>query len=489
MRRSLGVLPLLITSSFLAAQTPIDGVYPSSTSHVPAGGPGVQSSVVSCLTQNWNDVPAGNVGVLGNFAILANSGPNGVVVCGVELFIGTVNGTTVTTNLDLYDRPAAAAPGTSLGSTTMTVTGVVSPHTATFAIPIQIQPNTDFFIVLDNRPNLRLPLSMTGGPGTHYFNGPPTWNGPFSGSRWSYRILCCGDLTSGVYTTYGAGCTGTGSGSCLAVNQGLPHGWVAGQPFPGAGNYALLANSGAATQVICSVDLVCLSLTGAPSTNSVWIYDRPVAGGPPGVILATSSMNVGVLPAPCNAAFTPPVVIPAGTDYFIVFDNRPALYVPVTTAPATNVTHFFGGPPAWTGPLTNTRWSYSVNCCGQGAVPVLSATGRPRLGGSFNINLTKAPPTALALLFTGFSNTNWLGIPLPLDLTVAGAPGCNLLAPGTMIGVTVASTNGDGTLPFGIPADASLHAAHFYQQWLVQDPTVNALGFTSSQGGDGRIGD
>jgi hypothetical protein len=318
---------------------------------------------------------------------------------------------------------------------------------------------------------------------THYFNGPPTWNGPFATQRWNYRVVCCGECPSAGYAPFGAGCVGTGSGGCLAAN------W--GQPFAGntgvLGNFAILSNTGAQPRAICSVDLFCQTVSGQPIQTNVWIYDRS-ASGQPGNILGTTTMMVSGSPAANTASFAPPVVIPAAnTDFFVVIDNSVGLRLPICTA-GTLETHYFNGPPTWNGPFSSVRWNYQVNCCGGGAIPQLTNTGRPAFNTSFTVNVVKAAPTTVAVLFTGFSNSTWNGIPLPFDLGQLGAPGCSLLAPGAVLQVANTDANGAGSTQVPVPNDASLCGAHAYQQWVILDPTANGLGFVTSNGGDARLG-
>jgi hypothetical protein len=76
----------------------------------------------------------------------------------------------------------------------MPVTGTAMANTATFATPLILVPNTDFFVVLDNSVGLNLPINSSGSTiGTHYFGGPTVWSGPFSSSLyWAYNLVCCG---------------------------------------------------------------------------------------------------------------------------------------------------------------------------------------------------------------------------------------------------------------------------------------------------------
>jgi len=74
----------------------------------------------------------------------------------------------------------------------------------------------------------------------------------------------------------------------------------------------------------------------------------------------------------------------------------------------------------------------------------------------------------------GFSNTDWSGIPLPLNLGFLGMPACDLLvAPHISVGLTTTAFgpgNGRAILPVPIPGTPSLVGLPFFAQWYVVDP-------------------
>jgi len=288
------------------------------------------------------------------------------------------------------------------------------------------------------------------------------------------------------YGLYGQGCAGTGAGTvpCLQSN------WI--NAFAGntgvLGNFALPIAGSPNGLVICSVDLYTATRSGAVATTNFWIYDRPTPGGPPGTAIGTTTVTVTGTPGVCTATFQTPVIVPPNSDFFLVFDNRVGLRMPIAST-GTIGTHYFNGPPTWNGPFNSVRWMYQVNCCtGSGAFPALSATGTPQLGGSYSVDLAGAAIGTVAILFTGASNSTWNGIPLPFDLAIAGAPGCALLASGTMMSSTATNGSGQASLPLGLPNDPALCGAALFQQWLVYDPNANNLGFAFSNGGVGTLG-
>ena len=108
--------------------------------------------------------------------------------------------------------------------------------------------------------------------------------------------------------------------------------------------------------------------------------------------------------------------------------------------------------------------------------------GLPFMGSSdFKLTLNGGLPNQQALLLGGFSDTNWLGTPLPLDMAAYGAPGCWLLTSvdGFVPGTTDA--NGHAEVPLGLPFVPGFVGTHAYFQWAV-DGYANPLGWSFSNG-------
>ncbi len=73
-----------------------------------------------------------------------------------------------------------------------------------------------------------------------------------------------------------------------------------------------------------------------------------------------------------------------------------------------------------------------------------------------------------ALGFIGFSRTSHNGIPLPIDLTGMGMPGCSLA---TAIAVVL-----------NLSTDPALTRAHVTAQFAIQDSAANAGGISTTEG-------
>lgn len=108
-----------------------------------------------------------------------------------------------------------------------------------------------------------------------------------------------------------------------------------------------------------------------------------------------------------------------------------------------------------------------------GRVPRIGCTYVPSRGQAFRINLSRTHPGRAAVLALGLSETNWNGVPLPLDLTAYGLPFCLLLTSvdATVFTVTAGpASNGRAFVPMTIPSDPALAGATFHAQWLALEP-------------------
>ncbi len=156
-----------------------------------------------------------------------------------------------------------------------------------------------------------------------------------------------------------------------------------------------------------------------------------------------------------------PSVTEAGLDAFRIFDLD-------CTATAT-----------WT--------EFGTGCAGTLGVPALSSSDLPRLGQPFDSSVQNVPAAANAFGVLGFSDTDFGGLGLPVDLGAIGMTGCTLYTSiETSTQLTQAASVATWTLL--IPNDAGLLGLRFYQQAILADPGANPLGATASNAGSGTIG-
>lgn len=136
-----------------------------------------------------------------------------------------------------------------------------------------------------------------------------------------------------------------------------------------------------------------------------------------------------------------------------------------------------------------TYASYGQGCVGsRGVIPLLAWSGLPTAGTVFTLRLVDGEPGSVAALVTGVSEQTWLGVPLPYDLTLSGAPGCTVACSLELLIPSPIDTAGRVNVDLSIPRDPTVVGRNFYNQWWVFDPMANALQVSVSQGGHGVVG-
>jgi hypothetical protein len=116
------------------------------------------------------------------------------------------------------------------------------------------------------------------------------------------------------------------------------------------------------------------------------------------------------------------------------------------------------------------------------------ANARPMIGQVAMANITNAPTLAAGVAM-GWNDTTAFSLPLPIDLSFLGMPGCDLLHSNEVFGLTAAPTSAS-TLSFqaAIPYQPSLLGSHVYIQAYAFAPGANPLQFVVSNAIDWLIG-
>ena len=114
------------------------------------------------------------------------------------------------------------------------------------------------------------------------------------------------------------------------------------------------------------------------------------------------------------------------------------------------------------------------------SAPVLSATGRPAIGATFNLKITGAPANGMTFLAWGVSNEVDALSPLPFSLAPLGAPGCTLWSSMDLLLPGIADAGGNQSLPLVIPNVPGLIGKYFFNQAVVADPAANSAGMLVS---------
>jgi hypothetical protein len=135
--------------------------------------------------------------------------------------------------------------------------------------------------------------------------------------------------------------------------------------------------------------------------------------------------------------------------------------------------------------------TYGTGCAGWAGVPTLSAapSSLPRLGQTLEVVLDNLPDIAtVCVQFMGFASSSWNGMPLPLEMSSYGMPGCFIFTSSFRSGFLLALVpNAHYSLP--IPMRYDLLGVNVEMQALVCDPRAgNPLGAILTNAATARIG-
>ena len=299
---------------------------------------------------------------------------------------------------------------------------------------------------------------------------------------------------AGAYTTYGKGCPGTGksSNACGSANAKT----TANSSLTQNSNiFALAVAATTGQRVVAGFELFTQRLGGSGSiTINTQIYWADSTGKPTGAPVKTGTMTIGSTQGWYKTTFTTPLIVAANRKFFLSYTSVSGQMKFPIGASGTKVSHFWhsSSSTSWNGTAPNgfitQAWAWKVNCAtNTGAIPVLSNTGVPELNSSFKVHLSSARNNAPALFLIGFSDTVWGSIPLPWDLAPLGAVGCKLFASGELIFGFTTSATGTFTHTLGVPNDNSLLGLKFYNQHVIDEPTL-PFGLVLGNAGAGKIG-
>ena len=288
----------------------------------------------------------------------------------------------------------------------------------------------------------------------------------------------------------------------------------------GVGNYFDIEVTNSEGINVCGIGATPYSFSG-PFDLNVYITDGTHVGKE-GVAnqwaLAGSGTGTSVgaaftAPVVCGVGMDQPFYLPAGNYGVAVFLSIPGggtCNVAYTNGPAAapyvgaDITiHPAGigcsatselGPCAFTPRLFNGGFYYElcstaqnaatgiygIGCPGSsGLIAGLDVTSMPTLGGTYSMDITGMPPPGIGVMMIGIDNTTWNGLPLPFDLGIIGATGCNLLQSANVTS-TVVATGPAANWSISIPANPVFACATLFNQVAVLDLTANSLGFSFS---------
>lgn len=336
-----------------------------------------------------------------------------------------------------------------------------------------------------------------------------------------------------TYDPFGNGCAGTGTG--LGAKHVAPAAYantfgssnnvygfsydpsryqqvIVGTEFPTAFTMAAIAarwdnqNTVQIPEALVDVEIRIGYTSKTPASLST-TFDQNWDLGTPVTVLPRTLVRY---PAQNNPPATDPtqfqLVIPFTTNFdWVPQAGRNLLVEIFARANSTGVPHYtyvvdacystsigrvFGSPDTATTGMHDANYALPLAFLEltHTAVPVLSNSDFPQIGNQFLVNVSQARPSAPGFLFFGLSRTNWSGIALPFAMDPIGAPTCSLLTSIDVATPLTTNSSGKRSITYDVPLSLSMVGARFYNQFLISDPTVNPLGFVTSNGGAGVIG-
>ncbi len=279
--------------------------------------------------------------------------------------------------------------------------------------------------------------------------------------------------------------------SQIVTNNAPPARWATDMAFdPVGGGLVLFSGyqSAADTWYFDNVDWSMLQTTTTPPAMydqmmvTDWARQRVVMVGDPGGLSNTWEWNGTDWLLRTTA--TP--LAPAREDGYLAYDStneRVVLFGGYSGGTYLGDTWIY----ATTAPASSS--AYGNGCLGtNGQRPTVGAATGPWIGEPFSVTTTNlAAATAPSVALVGFSNTSWLGTPLPIDLGVIGMTGCSLR---TSVESTFPMTvnSAIANLTFTVPNDPTVVGGHAYFQSAHLDIGANGLGLTASNGLDATVG-
>lgn len=258
---------------------------------------------------------------------------------------------------------------------------------------------------------------------------------------------------------------------------------------------------------VCGMDHNISSAVGTPFSVNVYVTPGTYVGadtnGSLWRLVGTGSGNSAGTGIACTTPMNSPFYLPAGSYGMAIYYTGASMRYEGTNAvpPVQNTfsnadltltggivhTTLWGGtlftPRLWNGGIHYDTTSLSgtagygffgAGCAGSLGISNQVAANRPQLGATLNVTLTNLPLSG-AVMMMGLSRSASPFGPLPLDITVFGAPGCSArVSPDATLFVFGANNSAPWSL--GIPNGPGLIGQLFYTQAFALDPGFNALG-------------
>ncbi len=290
----------------------------------------------------------------------------------------------------------------------------------------------------------------------------------------------------GASTIYNATFTKFGSG--CPISQMIPIGQCQQRNALGgtligttsSADYVYSVPQSSAGTVI-DFDIFTRSTTGSSVTVPAYIYGN-AGSTPSNVPLATGTITVGPIAGFYTASFPSPVSV-NGTYYVGLDGSNQDIVLSDLSTGTFGLGYTRANPGAgWSFQLMKPSWRVRCTNLPLFPVPVLDADALPLIGTTYNLTLTDAVPSSLAVMVSGLSSTGPVGVPLP------GAPGCDVYATPTALDLTTISATGTASSPITIPNSTVFAGIIAYHQWAILDVGANQLGIVMSDAGIATVG-
>ncbi|MCA8958725.1 MAG: hypothetical protein KDC87_21795 [Planctomycetes bacterium] len=300
-----------------------------------------------------------------------------------------------------------------------------------------------------------------------------------------------------TYEIYGHGCAGTGVDPvvCGSLNDKT-------STFTPIGNNTALPNEycyhhkAASAITVVGIRLWSRTLSTNPSELIGIGFYRAVSGAPSTTPEVIGTMLVTNTDDFHTGYFSTPVTVAANEEFWVSqFDSNVVRAAGTSNGVVATGTTYWRRPAnstsAWSATGIVSNPSYHILCMGSGTsgtgIPNLMHTGLPKLGATFSVDIHHAP-MSVATLLLGVSDTTSWGVPLPLDLGLFGAPGCKVFASAEFMVPAGVPINGSASVKLTVPNSPTLSGFKFYNQFWIVEPSVNAMGLTTTNAGVGTIG-
>ena len=258
--------------------------------------------------------------------------------------------------------------------------------------------------------------------------------------------------------------------------------------------YPVQNNSGMAIQVI-GFDVFTQTNTGNTAVGITGIYaDNAGAGAQSFSVPSPTALATGLLTADGTAGWRSTITLPAvtvlpGECFWLQLEAFGRIAPPQMNGGVAGPAACYWRRAnyqanAWVASGSVYNPILRVRCAAGGSVvPTLTSAGRPRLGTTINLDVAGGQPFLPAVMVFGLNNTSWLGMPLPVNLGLFGAPACDMWTSSNSFQLQFMDGAGQLAMPLGVPNIPGLAGVQLFVQAAPLAPNSNPLSLEFSNAG------